>query len=202
SLLRAISAGDRDALDRLFALVYGELRGLARRQLGARSRSSTLQTTALVHETYLKLGGSSGWSAGDGAHFFALAGRAMRQIVIDHARRRLRDRRGAGAQRLSIDEVQIPVEERAAELLALGTALGRRATRPGRRGGGAPADEVGFCPASPAHPRGDGHNSMKGRMSRSPWYQIGEQVKPFPDLLGDGHLAQAGEGLAQRIPCR
>ncbi len=125
SLLQAIAAGDRDALDRLFALVYGELRGLARRQLGARSPGVTLQTTALVHETYIKLAGSAGWSAGDRAHFFALAGRAMRQIVTDHARRRLRDRRGGGAHRRSIAEAEIAVEERAAELVALDAALDR-----------------------------------------------------------------------------
>jgi RNA polymerase sigma factor (TIGR02999 family) len=125
SLLQAIAAGDRRALDRLFGLVYGELHGLARRRLGARSPRSTLQTTALVHETYLKLAGSAGWSAGDRAHFFALAGRAMRQIVIDHARRRLRDRRGGRAVRLSLDEMEIAVEESAAELVALDAALDR-----------------------------------------------------------------------------
>jgi RNA polymerase sigma factor (TIGR02999 family) len=125
SLLEAIATGDRDALDRLFALVYRELHGIARRQLRARSFSSALQTTSLVHETYLKLAGSAGWTAGDRAHFFALAGRAMRQIAIDDARSRLRDRRGGGAQRLSIDAVEVTGQERAAELVALDAALDR-----------------------------------------------------------------------------
>ena len=124
SLLQALAAGDRNASDRLFALVYGELRGLARRRLGARSPCATLETTSLVHETYLKLAGGS-WSAGDRAHFFALAGRAMRQIVIDHARRRRRDRRGGGARQLSLDETELAIEERAAELVALDAALDR-----------------------------------------------------------------------------
>jgi RNA polymerase sigma factor (TIGR02999 family) len=124
-LLEAIATGDRDALDRLFALVYGELHGLARRQLRARRSASTLQTTSLVHETYLKLAGSGGFAAGDRAHFFALAGRAMRQIATDDARRRLRDRRGGGAQPLSIDAVEVTGQERAAELVALDAALDR-----------------------------------------------------------------------------
>ena len=125
SLLAAIATGDRDALDRLFTLVYGELHGLARRQLRARSSPSTLQTTSLVHETYVKLAGSSGWTAGDRAHFFALAGRAMRQIAIDDARRRLRHRRGGGAQPVSLDAVEVTGQERAAELVALDAALDR-----------------------------------------------------------------------------
>ena len=125
SLLEAIAAGDRDALDRLFGVVYGELHGLARRRLRARSAPSGHRTTSLVHETYIKLAGGGGWTAGDRAHFYALAGRAMRQIVIDDARRRLRDRRGGGAQRLSLDDVEITGAERAAELVALDAALDR-----------------------------------------------------------------------------
>lgn len=125
AFLDVVSAGDREAFDRLFALVYRDLRALASRQLAGRRPSATLRTSSLVHETYVKLAGSRAWSARDRAHFFALAGRAMRQIVIDHARRRLSARRGSGAPVLSIDEVEIAVEERAVELVALDAALER-----------------------------------------------------------------------------
>jgi RNA polymerase sigma factor (TIGR02999 family) len=125
SLLRAIAIGDRDAHDRLFALVYKELHGLARRRLRLRSPGAELRTTSLVHETYLKLAGGAGWTANDRAHFFALASRAMRQIVVDDARRRLRDRRGGGAQPVSLDALEITGKERAAELVALDAALDR-----------------------------------------------------------------------------
>jgi RNA polymerase sigma factor (TIGR02999 family) len=124
ALLQAIAAGDREAFDLLFAEVYGELHDRARRQLGGRHPRSPLRTTSLVHETFLKLG-SSRWSACDRAHFFALAGRAMRQIVIDDARRRLRERRGGGAHHLSIDQAALTGHERAEELVALGSALDR-----------------------------------------------------------------------------
>src|SRR6185369_14909879 len=84
-----------------------------------------LDTTALVHETYLKLSEGAAWSARDRGHFFALAARAMRMILIDGARSRARLRRGAGARPLNLDDVQVPVEERAAELLDLDQALDR-----------------------------------------------------------------------------
>jgi RNA polymerase sigma factor (TIGR02999 family) len=125
SLLEAIATGDREALDRLFALVYEELRRLARRRLRAGPPSPALQTTALVHETYLKLAGAEGWTAVDREHFFALAGRAMRQIVIDDARRRLSDRRGGGAEALSLDSAEITGRERSTDLIALDAALDR-----------------------------------------------------------------------------
>ena len=125
SLLEAIATGDREALDRLFALVYEELRRLARRRLRAGPPSPALQTTALVHETYLKLAGGDGWTAVDREHFFALAGRAMRQIVIDDARRRLSDRRGGGAEGLSLDSAEITGKERSTDLIALDAALDR-----------------------------------------------------------------------------
>jgi len=96
ALLSALEAGDRDAADRLFVLVYDELRRLAGRQL-RRGAGETLTPTALVHETYMKLGSRDGWSARDRVHFFALAARAMRQILVDRARERGRVKRGGGA---------------------------------------------------------------------------------------------------------
>jgi RNA polymerase sigma factor (TIGR02999 family) len=92
-LLAAFQRGDRDALDRLLPLVYDELRRLARRQLSREHGQRTLNATALVHEAYLKLAGG-GIDAADRAHFLAVAARAMRQVLVDHARRRKAVRRG------------------------------------------------------------------------------------------------------------
>ncbi len=122
-LLRAIEGGDRAASDRLFERVYGELRKIARRQLRAVPQAETLSTTALVHEAYLKLSGSARWSTRDRFHFFALTAQAMRQVLIDHARKRTRQKRGGRAIALTLEEVELPVAERAAELVALDAAL-------------------------------------------------------------------------------
>ena len=124
-LLRAVEGGDREAVDRLFTLLYGSLRGLARGRLRRAPSGQTLGTTALVHETYLKLSEGTSWSARDRQHFFALAGRAMRMILIDHARSRSRLRRGGGARPIDLDGVEVPVEQRADDLLELDEALDR-----------------------------------------------------------------------------
>lgn len=123
TLLRAVDDGDLSARDRLFAEVYDELRRMARAQLQRAPRERTLDTTALVHETYLKLSGDARWSTRDRFHFFALTSRAMRQILVDHARQRTRDKRGAGAAVLDLEQVDVAVEERAQELVALDAAL-------------------------------------------------------------------------------
>jgi len=93
ALIDAANNGDARALQGLFVHVYDELKWLARRQLAA-SAAPTLNTTGLVHEAYLKLVGPDGRSLHGPAHFFALAAKAMRQIVIDHARARLTEKRG------------------------------------------------------------------------------------------------------------
>ncbi len=126
-LLRAAESGDRTAVDQLFGRVYAELHKLARRQLQATPVQATLSTTALVHEAYLKLSGDARWSTRDRSHFFALAARAMRHILIDHARRRTRHKRGGAEAPLSLDDAQVPVHDRAEELLALDEALERLA---------------------------------------------------------------------------
>jgi RNA polymerase sigma factor (TIGR02999 family) len=95
SLIEAANDGDPRALQALFTCVYGELKILASKQL-IRSSSPTLNTTALVHETWLKLSGPEGRSLQGRLHFFALAAKAMRQIVMDHARRRIAGKRGGG----------------------------------------------------------------------------------------------------------
>lgn len=95
-LLQAAHEGEPDALERLVPLVYDDLRRLARRQLGHEYGERTLNATALVHESFLKLGGSA-MAASDRAHFLAIAARAMRQVLVDHARDRRAAKRGGGA---------------------------------------------------------------------------------------------------------
>ncbi len=116
--------GDEDARSELFQVVYEELRDLARHQL-RRRRHGTLQTTVLVHEAYLKLCNASQLDVRDRSHFFALAARAMRQVLVDHFRRKDSAKRGHNPVRLSLDEGDIPVEERGHFLLALDEALER-----------------------------------------------------------------------------
>jgi len=131
-LLGAWGDGDRAAADRLFALLYDELRRLAHRALADQRHEATLQTTALVHELYLRLVGSFAPREGDRRRFFGAAARAMRRILIDRARERLADKRGAGERPLPLDEAGFAaaaarggasVEAQAAEALAVDQAL-------------------------------------------------------------------------------
>lgn len=122
-LLLSISQGDRHALNRLFPIVYAELRSIAHRQLASIRPGDTLQTTALVHEAYLKLLGAARPEWNDRRHFFAVASRAMRQITVDYARTQAAQKRGGHAQVLSLDEQQLPVADRAHELVLLDGAL-------------------------------------------------------------------------------
>ena len=103
-LLQAVNNGDAHALQALFARVYQELKQLARKRL-AESAGHSLNTTALVHEAYLKLAHAEGHPLHGRTHFFALAAKAMRQIVIDRARARVAGKRGGGdAQLVELDE--------------------------------------------------------------------------------------------------
>jgi len=119
-LLAAASAGDRGALDRVFDLVYRELRAIASRQMGS---GETLRTTALVHEVYLRMARGEAVSARDREHFFATASRAMRQILVDHARRRSAEKRGGGVRPEALDEGIIGAGAREDEVLAVDAAL-------------------------------------------------------------------------------
>jgi RNA polymerase sigma factor (TIGR02999 family) len=127
-LLRAARAGDRGAADQLFATLYEDLKRLARAQLGrSRRRDGTLATTALVHEAYVRLVEPQGLAAEDQAHFFNLAARVMRHVVIDFARRRSAAKRGA-ALRVSWPEGFDPAAEEphmGPDVLALDAALAR-----------------------------------------------------------------------------
>jgi RNA polymerase sigma factor (TIGR02999 family) len=127
-LLQSHADGDPGAAERLFPLIYRELQRLARRQLGSAGRpGATLGTTALVHEAYLKLLDPAPVTPRERAHFFALVARAMRQIIIDHARRNLADKRGGGAQHVQLDESRIAIEDNAESLFALDQSLQRLA---------------------------------------------------------------------------
>ncbi len=122
-ILHDWSAGDGAAKERLFPLVYDELRRQARGFLSKERADHTLQPTALVHEAYLKLVDQTRVSWQNRAHFFGIASQLMRRIVIDHALAHASGKRGGAAIRLSLDDVQIPSEERAADLIALDEAL-------------------------------------------------------------------------------
>ena len=125
SLLDEWRSGKDDAFDRLFALVYDELRSLASSYMRRERPDHTLQTTALVNEAYLKLVGNRDALPQNRLHFFAVAAKVMRQILIDHARARRSEKRGGGAVKVSLDEAAVMSDERADELLALDEALTR-----------------------------------------------------------------------------
>ena len=120
--------GDKAALDQLMPLVYEELRRLARGFMGRERNNHTLQTSALINEAYLKLVDQDETNWQNRAHFFAVSAQIMRHILIDHARSYGYEKRGAGAQRLGLDDVKVFSEERAGELVALDEALTDLAT--------------------------------------------------------------------------
>ena len=123
-LLLKWSNGNQDALSELLPLVYRELQKIAHRYLSRERSSNTLQTTALVHEAYLKLIDQNRVQWQNRAHFFGIAAQAMRRILVDNARQRLADKRGAGAEKVSIDEGLIDIsDERAGNLIDLDEAL-------------------------------------------------------------------------------
>jgi len=123
-LLQRVRAGDSAARDRLFPLIYEELRQVARRALRRERPDHTMRPTELVHEAFLKLGGAEGpWQ--DRAHFFGVAARAMRQILVDHARRRLAGKRGGGMIATTLEDVGAEQGLPPEELLALDAALDR-----------------------------------------------------------------------------
>ncbi|HMU62224.1 MAG TPA: sigma-70 family RNA polymerase sigma factor [Gemmatimonadales bacterium] len=127
-LLHQAGAGDPTAAAAVFPLVYDELRQLAHRQLRRESSGHSLNTTALVHEAYLKLVDQTRAQIRDRAHFFAVAATAMRRILVDHARRHGAAKRGAGAKRVPLEMVDgLAPDERADLLVALDTALVRLA---------------------------------------------------------------------------
>ena len=124
-LLNDLTGGNRTIVDALLPEVYDELRRIAARQLMGERHDHTLNTTALVHEAYLKLvrQDKSDWK--NRAHFFGIAALAMRRILINYANQRLAEKRGGGVASVTFDDSLAPREARAEELIALDEALSR-----------------------------------------------------------------------------
>jgi RNA polymerase sigma factor (TIGR02999 family) len=126
-LLVQWSQGNQAALDALTPLVYKELRQRARNYLRQERADHTLQPTALIHEVYLRMVGENLPQWQDRAHFFAIASRAMRQILVEHARRRDAGKRGGGVKDLSLEEAFVPAQSDNQHLLAVDEALSKLA---------------------------------------------------------------------------
>ena len=122
-LLRAIDSGDESAEQRLFELLYEELRGVARGQIAGGPARATIQATALVNEAYLRLVGKAGPAWENRRHFFFAAARAMRDVLVEEARRKSARRRGGDWKRLALDDLTLSLDTPSDQLLALDEAL-------------------------------------------------------------------------------
>ena len=134
-LLVSWRQGDAEALDRLVPLVYDELRRVARRHLRREQPGHALQATALVHEVYLRLVDVDRLTLKNRTHFFAVAAKLMRQILVDHARRQHADKRGGGATMLSLADVSPAAQPPGVDVLALDQALDALSAIDARQGG-------------------------------------------------------------------
>src|SRR6266566_5030193 len=117
--LLALRAGDKDAFNQLVPMVYERLRAMAHARLAGQRPGASLNTTDLVHEAYLKLVDQSRAEWRDRSHFFAVAATAMRQIVVDRARRRGAQKRGGGVRPALLDDAAVGASARAEEILAI-----------------------------------------------------------------------------------
>lgn len=123
SLLHLYQGGDRDAYDQLVGLVYDRLRQIARRQVGRGWGSRTLDTTALVHEAYMALGTDVRVAWQDRGHFFAISARAMRRILVDHARARGARKRGGGHAVVRLDPDTLSTDQHLEMVIAVDQAV-------------------------------------------------------------------------------
>jgi RNA polymerase sigma factor (TIGR02999 family) len=123
ALLAGWAKGDETALNRLIPLVYDELHRIAQRAWGEQQAYRTLQPTALINEVYLKLANAEKTTFQDRCHFLAVSSTAMRQILVNHAKRRLSEKRGGGRVQISIEDAQPAVHQEASEIVALHEAL-------------------------------------------------------------------------------
>jgi len=126
-IFSSMEQGDMAATDKLFPLIYGELRRIAAQKMATEPAGHTLQPTALVHEAWLRLVGDDNPPWQNRAHFFAAAAEAMRRILIERARRRQRIRHGGGQERVDVDDIQIAAPEDDDKLLQIHDALDRLA---------------------------------------------------------------------------
>lgn len=122
-LLEEWSGGNQSALDKLYPLVYEELRRLARSYMKREPKGHTLQTTALINEAYVRMVEQKRVHWQNRSHFFAISAQIMRRILVDHARRYLHLKRGGGAKKVSLDEAMIVAREKSEEVLMLDEAL-------------------------------------------------------------------------------
>jgi len=132
-LLREVKEGDKDALDRLLPIAYRELRRIAESYLRRERPDHTLQPTALVHEAYLRLLAQDQPDFRDRSHFFGIAAQLMRQILVDHARTRNAGKRGGGAAKISLDDLNGASESDPALFLDLDRALTKLDARDARK---------------------------------------------------------------------
>ena len=123
AILPNLRSGSRESLDRLVPALYDQLRVIAHRQIARRARGGTLDTTALVHEAYLKVVDQSRQEMPDRAHFLALASLAMRHVLVDRARARERLKRGGACGHVTFEEDKIAVDDQPGALLQLDDAL-------------------------------------------------------------------------------
>ncbi len=134
-ILSRIESGDPAAAEQLLPLIYDELRKLAAQRLAQEKPGQTLQSTALVHEAYLRLlgplGGEQQWNSR--GHFFAAAAEAMRRILVDNARRKSSAKHGGELERVALDEHQFAAPGRSVDLIALDEALDQLAARDARK---------------------------------------------------------------------
>lgn len=124
-LLRAVENEDRAAFDQLFEAVYQQFRVIARQRMRGAGGEMTINTTGLVHESYLRLIDGNALSYSSSQHFFATASRVMRNIIVDHARARLSAKRGAGVRPVSLDNHQIAIADQAEQLFEIDRQLSR-----------------------------------------------------------------------------
>jgi len=158
-LVHAYANGDKVALDRLLPLVYAQLRRIAQKHLRDERPGHTLQPTALVHEMYAKLAVQSPPELRDRIHFLSVAAHVMRQILIDHARTKYAQKRGARQQKLSLDEAQDACVEKPAVMVRIDDALNELAKRDPRKArliemrffGGLTAEESATLLELPVH---------------------------------------------------
>lgn len=122
-ILQDWNDGNEDAKELLLPFVYDELKRQARILMGRERSNHTLQPTALVHEAFIRISEQSGIDWKNRDHFFGIASRLMRQILVDHARKRASAKRGSNPANFSIDDLQIPLEDRAANVLIINEAL-------------------------------------------------------------------------------
>lgn len=128
-LLQRMSDGDESAAEELLPLLYGELRDIARRHMRNEREAGTLQTTALVHEAWLRIGADTDRAWEGRSHFLRVAARAMRNVLVDHARAKRAGKRGGANARVVLDEALAAFEADQLDLLALDEAMGRLSGR-------------------------------------------------------------------------